>query len=194
MANPRLRLLILCEDSLQQEFIERLADRWAIGPRQRTVQTAPAAQGSGAKFVLDRFVEFVKFWRSLRHDGNVGAIVVIDGDEKGVLRRRQEFVALLRAAGESALNPNDPRFVVVIPCWHVETWIAWLCGHRPVDERTSYKPGDPHGAAVAYKIKSREYSARLAAKSWTPPAVDEAVHLPSLASARQELRRLGVPV
>ncbi len=158
MANPRLRLLILCEDSLQQEFIERLADRWAIGPRQRTVQTAPAAQ------------------------------------EKGVLRRRQEFAALLRAAGESALNPNDPRFVVVIPCWHVETWIAWLCGHRPVDERTSYKPGDPHGAAVAYKIKSREYSARLAAKSWTPPAVDEAVHLPSLASARQELRRLGVPV
>ncbi|MBK7824962.1 hypothetical protein [Nannocystis sp.] len=192
MSSQRLRLLILCEDRLQQEFIERLADRWAVGPRQRTVLTAPAAQGSGAKFVLDNYVDFVRRWRSLRHDGNVGAIVIIDGDEKGILRRRQEFAALIHAAGESALDADDPRFAIVIPCWHIETWIAWLCGHRPVDERTCYKPGDPHGAAVAHKIKSRDYSTRLAVKSWTPPVTDEASQVPSLASARQELRRLGV--
>lgn len=192
MAGQRLRLLILCEDSLHREFIERLADRWDIGPRQRTVLTAPAAQGSGAKFVLDQFVEFVRRWRSMRHDGNVGAIVAIDGDERGVLRRHQEFAALLKAAGEPALDPEDQRFAFMIPCWHIETWIAWLCGHRPVDEQTSYKPGDPRGAAVAYKINSREYSARLAVKDWTPAAPDESVHVPSLVAVRQEFRRLGV--
>lgn len=37
-------------------------------------------------------------------------------------------------------------------------------------------------------------SARLAAASWAPPAADEADHVPSLAAARGELRRLGVGV
>lgn len=194
MSSHRLRLLILCEDRLQRDFIERLADRWDVGPRQRTVDTAPEARGSGAKFVIDRYVDFVKKWRSLRHDGNVGAIVAIDGDERGVARRRQDFAAILKAAGEPALDVDDPRFAIVIPCWHIETWIAWLCGHRPVDERTRYKLADPEGAAVARKIEGGDYSARVAARAWTPPAADEAAHVPSLASARQELRRLGVSV
>ena len=117
---------------------------------------------------------------------------MIDGDEKGIPRRRQDFAALLKATGEPAIDADDPRFAVVIPCWHIETWIAWLCGHRPVDESTRYKVADPQGSAAARKIKERTYSASLAAKSWTPPAADEATHVPSLASARQELRRLGV--
>jgi len=187
-------LLILCEDSLQQEFIERLADRWTIGPRQRTILTAPASRGSGAQFVLDQFVRFVRRWRSMRHDENVGALVVIDGDEKGMSRRRQDLAELLAAAEEPALELDDPRFAVLVPCWHIETWIAWLCGHRPVDQHTRYKAADPQGAVVGRRIESREYSARLAVKAWTPPAPDEAVHIPSLSFARQELRRLGVGV
>lgn len=192
MNNQRLRLHVLCEDSLHREFVERLADRWGIGPRQREIDAAPFARRSAAQYVIDQFVDFVRRWRSKNHDGNVAAIVVIDGDEKGILRRRQEFTALLKANGEPALNVNDPRFAIVIPCWHIETWIAWLCNHRPVDEGTRYKVADAHGAAVAHKIKSRDYTARLAVESWMPPATDEASHVPSLASARQELRRLGV--
>lgn len=192
MNSQRRRLHVLCEDSLHREFIERLADRWGIGKRQIEVDAAPVAEASAAKYVLDHFVEFVRYWRSKNHDGNVIAIVVIDGDEKGILRRRQEFVALLKGAGEPAIEPDDPRFAVVVPCWHIETWVAWLCGHRPVDEQTRYKVADPQGASVARRIKSREYSARLAAKSWTPPHADEPSRVPSLANARQELRRLGV--
>lgn len=194
MKSRRLRLRVLCEDALQRGFVERLADIWDIGPRQRDINAAPAARGSGAQYVLDHYVELVNLWRSQRHDENVGALVVIDGDEKGIQRRQQELAAKLREAGKPAIDPGDPRFVVLVPCWHIETWIAWLCGHRPIDERTRYKASDPHGRDVGRRIESREYSARLAADSWTPSASDEGLHVPSLASARQDLRRLGVTV
>lgn len=194
MQSRRLRLRVLCEDSLHRGFVERLADRWQVGPRQRSIDAAPAAHGSAARYVLDHFVEFVRLWRSQTHDENVGALVMIDGDERGMTRRRQELAERLRAAGDPALDPADPRFVIVVPCWHIETWVAWLCGHRSVDERTRYKTADPQGRDVGRMIEDGSYSPRLAVRSWTPPDADEGSHVPSLANARQELRRLGVAV
>lgn len=194
MNRRRLRLRVLCEDALQQGLVERLADRWQIGPRQRHIDASPAARGSAARYVLDHFVDFVRTWRAHSHDENVGALVVIDGDERGLAHRRQELAERLRTAGEGPLDPTDPRFVIIVPCWHIETWIAWLYGHRPVDEHTRYKSADPHGRDVGRLIESGAYSPRLAAQAWTPPAADEASHVPSLTSARQELRRLGVAV
>lgn len=193
MNSQRLRLLILCEDELHQAFVERLADRWDVGPRQRKIKAAPHARGSAAQFVVDNFVGFVKSWRS-QHDANVGGLVVIDGDEHGLACRRQQLIAKLAEAGEPALDRGDPRFAIVIPCWHIETWIAWLCGHRPVDEQACYKPEDPRGSEVGRKIKKGEYSARMAVKSWIPAHGDEAAQVPSLTAARDELRRLGVAV
>ena len=193
MNSQRLRLLILCEDQLHQAFVERLADRWEVGPRQRKVKAAPHARGSAAQFVLDNFVGFVKSWRS-QHDANVGGLVVIDGDEHGLARRRQQLIAKLAEAGEPSLDRGDPRFAILIPCWHIETWIAWLCGHRPVDEQTCYKPEDPRGSEVGRRIKRGEYSARMAVKAWTPARGDEVEHVPSLDASRAELRRLGVAV
>lgn len=193
MDSRKLRLHVLCEDKLHQNFVERLADRWGIGYWQRTIQASPHARGSAAQFVLDNFVGFVKSCRS-HHDANVAGLVVIDGDEHGLQRRRQQVNDLLRGAGEPALDPGDSRFAMIAPCWHIETWIAWLCGHRPIDETTRYKPQDSLGSEVSRKIKKGDYSARLAVKSWTPPRSDEAVHVPSLATSREELRRLGVAV
>lgn len=195
MKSQKLRLRVLCEDALQRGFVERLADRWEIGPRQRDINAAPAARGSGAQYVLDHYVELVNLWRSQRHDENVGALVMIDGDEKGIQRRQQELAAKLREAGKPALDPGDPRFVIIVPCWHIETWIAWLCGHRPIDEQTRYKPArSQQGSHVGRLIENGDYSARLAVKTWTPAASDEAIYVPSLTCARQELRRLGVTV
>lgn len=193
MNRQRLRLRVLCEDKLHRGFIERLADRWDVGPRQRMIQASPEARGSAAKFVLDNFVGFVKSWRA-QPDDNVGALVVIDGDEHGLQRRRQQLTKRLLEAGELKLDPADPRFVILVPCWHIETWIAWLCGHRPVDEHTCYKPEDPQGGEVGRKIRSGEYSARAAARSWTPRHSEEVTFVPSLAAARDELRRLGVAI
>ena len=193
MDSQKLRLNVLCEDRLHKNFVERLADRRGIGSWQRMIQASPHAPGSGAQFVLDNFVGFVKLCRS-QHDVNVAGLVVIDGDEHGFQRRRQQVNDLLRGASEPPLDPKDRRFAMITPCWHIETWIAWLCGHRPVDERTRYKLDNPQGREVSRKIDRGEYSARNAVKSWTPPCSDEAVHVPSLAASRGELRRLGVAV
>ncbi|UQA56242.1 hypothetical protein [Polyangium aurulentum] len=134
----------------------------------------------------------VKRWRAERHDANVGLLVVIDGDEQGLARRRQELAKKLKDADMAPIAPSDP-VAIVVPCWHIETWIAWLCGHRPVDERTRYKDDEAAGREVARKIKGGEYSPRRAADAWTPPAPGEETHVPALTDARSELlRRLGV--
>lgn len=192
MTSGRLRLHILCEDRLHRRFIERLADRWKIGPRQRTIQAAPAARGSAAGFVLEHFVEAVRLWRAERHDLNVKLLVVIDGDEVGYQRRMQRLSQLLADGGLAALSPTDPGAAILVPTWHIETWIAWLCGHRPIDETTRYKPGDPAGAAVGRLIESDVHSVRRAVDAWLPAASDETSHVPALTRGRAELRRLGL--
>ena len=191
MKGQKLRLRVLCEDELHQNFVERLATRYGIGDRQRRIDAAPAARGTAAGYVLDNFVGFVDRWRSESHDANVVALVMIDGDEKGFQHRKNELAAKLKDAHRPALD-RDPRFAILIPCWHIETWIAWLCGHRPIDEQTRYKRDNQPGSEVGRKIKAREYSARLAVESWTAPQRDETSHVPSLAYAREELKRLGV--
>ena len=55
MKSRRHRLHVLCEDELHQRLVERLADRWAIGPRQRKIDAAPSARGSAAQYVLARY-------------------------------------------------------------------------------------------------------------------------------------------
>jgi hypothetical protein len=192
MKSRRRRLHVLCEDDLHQRFVERLADRWSIGPRQRRIDAAPRAEGSAAHYVLSRYVAAVKGWRAESHDANVALLVVVDGDERGVASRRQQLAQALKGAQVEALAPSDP-VVVIVPTWHIETWIAWLCGHRPIDERTRYKPDDGPGGVVGRKIRSGEYSPRRAADAWLPPASDEGAHVPALTDARRELdSRLAV--
>lgn len=191
MKSRRLRLHVLCEDDLHQAFIERLADRWGVGPRQRRINASPRAAGSAAQYVLDHYAEAVREWRAESHDMNVGLLVMIDGDREGLGRRRQQLAQALK---DAKLEPIDPsaKVAIVAPTWHIETWIAWLCGHRPIDEWTRYKPEDEVGGEVGRKIRSGEYSPRRAALAWTPPAGDEETYVPALADARREVPRLGI--
>jgi hypothetical protein len=187
-----LRLFVLCEDKLHQRFVERLAERFGIGPRRRWIDASPKARGSAADYVIDHYVGAIKRWRSASHDENVGLLVVIDGDKKGVGRRRHELAERLKEAHADPVKPAD-RAAIIIPTWHVETWIAWLCGHRPIDERTRYKPDNPEGASAARSIQSGDYSPRRAVDAWMPPDTDEPVYVPSITDARRELsQRLGV--
>lgn len=187
----RRRLHVLCEDALQQRFVERLADRWGIGPRQRKIDASPRARGSAAQYVLERYTDAVRQWRAESHDANVGLLVVVDGDEHGVAWRRQQLAQKLKESKQEPIAPSDP-VAVIVPTWHIETWIAWLCGHRPIDERTRYKEDNEDGRAVARKIEHGEYSPQRAIDAWAPPASDEQAHVPSLADARREVHRLGV--
>lgn len=182
-----MRLYILCEDDLQKRLIERLAERWGVDRRHRFIDAAPKGR-NGSQYVLDHYVDVVRQWRRASHDQHVYLVVMIDGDELGVAARRLQLERLLRVA---EVDPIDPaRSAILVPTRHIETWIAWLCGHRPIDEVTRYKVQDT-GSDVARKIKSEEYSPKRAVESWTPAHMDEPTVVPSLDDARREITRLG---
>ncbi len=192
MASKRIRLHVLCEDDLHHRFVEEVARRAGFDRRLLTFYPAPRAKGSASKFVLDNFVAMVRQWRRESHDLNVKLLVVVDGDQYGVERRRRELATLVQAAGLSPIAFDGHGVAVVVPTWHIETWIAWLCGHRPVDEETRYKDDDPAGRDVGRRIKSGEYSVKRAIAGWLPAAAGEGEAVPSLSRARGDLRRIGV--
>ena len=178
-----MRLYILCEDDLQKRFVECLAERWGIDRRHRVIDAAPKADNA-SQYVLDHYADAVRKWRRTSHDRHVYLLVVIDGDEHGVAVRKRQLEQVLRAAN---VDPPDPlRTVTLVPTWHVETWIAWLCGHRPIDEATRYKRDE-----VFRKIEAGDYSPRRAVDAWIPAAEDEPAHVPALSEARREVARLG---
>lgn len=190
LKSKRIRLNVLCEDSMHVRFVRRLAsDRWKMDPRQVVEFAAPRAKGSKSQYVLDNVVDAVRDLTARSHDPNVKLLIVIDGDEVGLQRRRQQIAERLAVAGLTPLDPSDPRSAILVPCWHMETWIAWLCGHRPIDESTRYKPAD---GPVGRLIAGGEYSVRRAVAAWLPAASDEHEHVPSLPRGRDELRRLGL--
>jgi hypothetical protein len=140
--------------------------------------------------VLDRYPAAVKRWRAESHDANVGLLVLVDGDEQGLVQRRRQLEQKLREAGMAPIAPSDP-VAIFVPTWHIETWIAWLCGHRPIDESTRYKLDDLAGREVARQIHHGQYSPRRAADAWSPAAEGEEEHVPALAAARREAPRVG---
>ena len=178
-----MRLHILCEDDLQKRFIECLAERWGFDRRRRSIDAAPKGDNA-SQYVLDHYADAVRRWRRTSHDQHVYLLVMIDGDEHGVAARKRQLEQVLLAAN---VDPADPlRTATLVPTWHIETWIAWLCGHRPIDEATRYKRSD-----VAHKIKDGDYSPTRAVESWTPAAEDEPRLVPALRAARLEVARLG---
>ena len=183
--NQRVRLRVLCEDRETARFVEQLAHRWGIGARQREIDVHPQSRGSGEQHVQRHFGSAVTAWRRVRHE-NVLLLIVIDGDNHGIARRRNELSRQLRDSGADPIAENDP-VAIIVPTWHIETWIAWLCGHRPIHEAQRYKLDEPLGRDVARKIDSGEYSSQRAIDAWNPPAPDESTHVPSLTDARKEL-------
>jgi hypothetical protein len=52
----------------------------------------------------------------------VAILVMIDGDNLGVDRRKQQLDDALRDAGEAQRGPQEP-IVILVPTWSVETWL-----------------------------------------------------------------------
>jgi hypothetical protein len=115
-------------------------------------------------------------------------LIVIDGDKHGVAQRRLQLQQILRAENLQPIDPSDP-VAILVPTWHIETWIGWLCGHRPMNEQTRYNGRDAADMDVHRRIEKQVYTAKLAVQAWNPPAHDEPTHVPSLTVARSELKQ-----
>src|SRR5678816_3410471 len=101
MANDR-RVRLLCEDRRTDRFLRRLCKRFDVFVLESDV--APAGIGDASLWVRKRYAACVELLRARRHQRNLGLIVAIDGDNKGLDRRKAELAAELEAA---EVTPRD---------------------------------------------------------------------------------------
>ena len=75
---------------------------------------APSGRGDASVWVKQRFADCVRLLRSLRHQQNLGLIVAIDGDNKGVAARKAELAAELIATSAAARG-DDEAIALFVP-------------------------------------------------------------------------------
>lgn len=184
MGRRSVQVVILCEDRKQERFFRRLCQR--LGHRLIDVRVAPSGEGSAAQWVAQNYPAEVQAHRAKANFISRGLVVAIDGDAWGVEVRKQELDEALREAAMERRQGRE-RIALCVPTWSIETWLAFLCGQKGINEQTRYKRDIQYQAAEDAEL----ISPRKAVEGWVKsPGSDEAVVLPSLHDGRKELDRL----
>jgi hypothetical protein len=178
MGRPEVRVVVLFEDQEQECFLRHLAKRLHLYP----LRLVNCQNNAG---VLQRLGEEVAALRERRHQKNLGLVVAIDADDKGLQGRVDELLARIEA--EAGARRDDERIALVVPAREIENWYVHLCvpEARPVDETRDYKPT----AEWRELAKDVGASAKRAVAAWAPEA--GRVDPPSLSAARVELERVA---
>ncbi len=178
MARPEVRVVVLFEDQAQESFLRHLAKRLGLRP----VRYENCQNNAG---VLQRLGREVDALRERSFQKNLGLVVVIDGDDKGVQGRVTELLTRIATDSGSGRGPTE-RIALVVPAREIENWYVHLCvpSARPIDETRDYKP-TPEWRALAKDVGA---AAKQAVAVWAPEA--SRVDPPSLARAREELARV----
>lgn len=172
-----MRVEVICEDPAQRAFVAALLESLGVDRRRVRWDVAPGGQGAASAWVKRRYPALLERARRVHnHQGRLGFLVMIDGDDRGLGGRTQE----LDAEARSTRRP-DERVAILVPSWSIETWVLWL-GCDDVTETESLKKRLPQPELIA--------RAPAAAMAWRSPKPNEAIQLRSLAAARAELRRL----
>lgn len=188
MARPKLRGVLLCEDTEHERFFLHLLKKW-FGRGKIRVERIPNRRGAGDAFVLANYAREVRIARSIRNRNESYALVVaIDGDRLKLQGRMHQLDQKLVDAGLPKRERTE-LIVICVPTWSIETWELWLCGDHEIDEeqelKTRFHKAQQHGEA----------SAKSAAKAWfralsSEEEVVEQHRLPSLTAGRVEVERL----
>ena len=169
------QVVVLIEDKRQHRFVRRYLYQLGYTPRDLQFEPVPGGEGSGSKWVLDRYGEAVAAYRLRSARAETALVVSIDADDGSVERRRQQF------HDRAARRPGE-KIAHLIPKWSIETWIRCLTG-RPVDENQTYRrePGIDEQIAPAAATFFR----------WSRPNATPPPHCTSsLHAAITEVRRL----
>lgn len=182
MSRPEVRLVVLYEDRAHDSFLRRFFKKH---PGHGRVRFERCVDSSG---VLKRLGAEVDALRSQKHQQNLGLVVVIDADEKGLSHRVNELDTRIEADTSNGRRTAVERIAFVVPALEIETWYVHLCdpSSRPVDEAKDYK------TSPAWRERAKDLSAasRRAVDAW-PPTPDRADPA-SLTAARRELTRVGL--
>jgi hypothetical protein len=178
MGRPEVRVVILFEDQEQECFLRHLARRLGLRP----VRFENCQNNAG---VLERLGREVEALRERSFQKNLGLVVVIDADDKGLQRRVTELLSRIATDTGDGRGPAE-RIALVVPAREIENWYVHLCvpAARPIDEARDYKP-TPEWRALARDVGA---AAKRAVAAWAPEA--SPVDPPSLSAAREELARV----
>ena len=177
-----VQVVILCEDKAHERFFRKLVQR--LGHRLIRVEVAPSGEGDASQWVLAHVAGEVRAHRSYANHLSSGLVVVVDGDDKGVARRKQSVDDTLHAAGLDRRGRGE-TILIAVPTWSIETWLLWLCGVRDLNEEESLKDRgkQEEGKGVV--------SVSAAVEAWmAPPDPNEPTVVPSLSDGRLEMDRL----
>lgn len=150
------RWWLLAEDPRHERLALFVAR--ALGLNDQPVKSwrAPSGQGSAAAWVLKQYAQRVRETTRKRPGERVALLVMIDGDNLGCSRRKQQFDESLGERREPLRAEQEP-IVLLIPTWSVETWLLGVS-----DESVSFKerlrPGEESPAmfqAIAARLRER---------------------------------------
>lgn len=179
MARPEVRVVVLYEDQAHECFVRHLAKRLGLYP----LRFENCQNNAG---VLQRLAREVDALRERSFQKNLGLVVVIDADDKGLQGRVAELLARIEAEATAGGRKDAERIALLVPAREIESWYMHLCvpTARPIDETRDYKPA-PEWRALAKDIGA---AAKQAVAAWAPEAGrnDPA----SLSAAREELARV----
>lgn len=178
MPSSGVRIRVWCEDHEHEAFGRELLTRvWGIHPKALDFRIAPSGEGAASTWVRKQYSSSVLLeHQKARKQSRLGFLVLIDGDNAGLKGRFAQLEADQR-------NSTD-RIAILVPTWSIETWVLWLT-HESVTESESCKE----------RLSPSEFRARLsrAIGHWDEQRTDEARVVPSLKTAREELKRLPRP-
>ncbi|MEP7119584.1 MAG: hypothetical protein ABJE95_01695 [Byssovorax sp.] len=179
MARPEVRTVILFEDQAQETFLRRLVKR--LGLRPERYQNCRNNVG-----VLQQLGVEVDALRERNFQKNVGLIVMIDADNKGLQGRVSELLSRIETDASDGARKSGERIALVVPAREIENWYVHLCvpAARPIDEGKDYKPTKEWRELE----KDLGAAAKQAIDAWAPEA--GRVDPPSLMAARVELDRV----
>jgi hypothetical protein len=179
MGRPEVRTVILYEDQEQECFLRRLVKR--LGLRPERFQNCRNNAG-----VLQQLGQEVDALRERNFQKNVGLLVVIDADDKGLHGRVVELLDRIAKDASAGARRDAERIALVVPAREIENWYVHLCvpTARPIDETRDYKP-TPEWRELAKDLGA---AAKRAVEAWAPDPAR--VDPPSLTAARDEIARV----
>lgn len=179
-----IRVRILCEDRRTERFLRKLCQRYDVYVLSSEV--APSGDGDASVWVRKSYASSVRLLRASRHQKSLGLIAAIDGDNKGVHKRKLELANELDEAGLPERGAEEP-IAIFVPTWSIETWLAQLCGHADVTEAEPLKD-HPSFRGLWKDGKTEAATISKAVAAWR----EDTHPTPSLADAYLEAPRVGI--
>ena len=177
------QVILLVEDSHQQQFIFRYLSRLGFGTHAMRVVKSPSGAGSAEHWIRERFAIEVEAYR--RRQAQTKLVVLIDADAYSVPQRIQQLDEALRDAGTPPISAAEDAIARLVPRRNIETWSLCLNCVR-VDEDNDYK-------RMRDNWSEQIRTAGDAMYAWTRPnAVAPPVCVESLRSGIGELQEAGL--